>query len=442
MARAKSEPRGLEPAITWYREEHAKSSLAELLGLETSVLKKDASELARQLGAWSHSGEKASSSRDLGLVRGLLLELAGQGDLARDVYATVSEDDPGFEAALRARLTGLDPEPASNLLATLADASSDPTLGAVLLTEAALKNELRDAKLVDEWLERAVALEPAMAIAFRLGEQHARTLGDVERLVKWIRARREVTTDDVERSLDSVREALLTADGTPAIAGDLLAQTVAVNPSDIGLRELCERMTPGRGEERGAWREAAAEHATGPTRSALLLQAAFEYERAQNREGAARTARMAAESGGALAALTATRTAAGTPEAARVSESLLTQAKTETDSALQREIYEELSELDREQGDTASVILWQSAIVEQAPGFLPALRQLLRAYAATDREAEIEPILAKVAGLLAGAEGVAHARLAARFRVKAGSWVGRRELAELALARDPTSLWA
>src|SRR6185369_10924781 len=198
---------------------------------------------------------------------------------------------------------------------------------------------------------------------------------------------------------------------------------IAAHPGDVGLRELYERLgSGGGGAERGAWREAAAEHASDATRSQLELQAAFEYERAGERASAARLAQRAAASGGELARLTAQRTAAGTPEAARVSEDLLARAKATRDPAEQRELYEALSELDRESGDGASVVLWQTAILEQSPEWLPALRKLEQAFAAAGREEALEPVCSTLARVLSDLEGLAHARLGARFRAKAGAW--------------------
>jgi tetratricopeptide (TPR) repeat protein len=134
--------------------------------------------------------------------------------------------------------------------------------------------------------------------------------------------------------------------------------------------------------------------------------------------------------------------AAGTPEAARVSEDLLTRARAATDPSEQRELYEALSELDREQGDMASVVLWQTAILEGTPEWLPALRQLEQAYATTARNDALEPICTRLARVLPDLEGLAHARLGARFRAKAGAWATQRELAEIGATRHPGSVWA
>lgn len=432
----------LTPACEAFSAEHEQAALSRLLRVERAAANQRPADVAEALASWGAPRDDGPSERDRSLSQGLVLEIAGDSQGALAAYRTASEADPGFEAALRARLGSLEVEARAESLSALAQASSDPAQAALILVEAALKGSESDPHVVDERLKRAIALDPGQAIAFRIGEQRARSAGDAARLVEWLKARRELSTDDVERSLDLVREALLVSDEEPTRAAALLEQAISAHPGDVGLRELHERMVPGGvGSERGAWREAAAEHAAENTRPLLLMQAAFEYERAGDRVNAARTARIAAETGGALAQLTARRMAAGTPEATRVAEDLLERARAATDPTEQRELYEQLSELDRERGDTASVALWQSAILEGSPESLPALRYLEQAFAG-DREAELEGVASRLARLLPDAEGAAHARLAARLRLKAGNWSGRRELAELAATRDPNSIWA
>jgi tetratricopeptide (TPR) repeat protein len=436
-------PEELDGPVARFVAEHEGSPLGRALELELAVAARATTRVAEALGSWGASTAEQPSVRDRELGRGLLLELAGEREQAWKAYAAALTADPAFEAALRAKLPSLDSETASGALSELAFASSDSTHAALVLVEAAVKSGFDDEKRVDEWLERAVTLDPNVSIAYRLGEEHARSLGNNERLVKWLRARREVATDDLERALDVVREARFTADATPDAAAALLAGAITAHPSDIGLRQLYERMTPaGTGDDRPTWREAAAERASGAARTLLLLQAAFEYERAQNREGAARTARLASGAGNALASILRVRMAAGTSEAAAVAEELLAEARAATDLDSQRELYERLSELDRQRGDEASVLLWQTAILERSPDFLPALRQLFRAYASSERDEDLAGITAALARLLPGGEGVAHARVASRLKLKAGAWEERRELAEAAASREPSSLWA
>jgi len=432
----------LEPLLRTFVETHAGSATAALLELELATARRRHADVGVALGRFGEEANEQPSPRDRALARALVVELGADHAGARMAYADASEADPSFEGALRARLGVLDPDAQGSALAELAASTSDGTHGALLLLEAAQRVGALDATRVDEWLKRAVTLEPALAIAFRTGEQQARAAADAERLADWLKARREVTPDEVERALDLVREALLLSDTKPAEAQLLLEGAIQLHPGDVGLRELHERLGGGRDGERGAWRETAAEHASEGTRALLELQAAFEYERAGDRANAARLAARAATSGGALARLTAERTAAGTPEAARLAEDLLARARAAEDRVEQRELYEALSELDRERGDTASVVLWQNAILEHAPESLPALRQLELAYAAEGRDEELEPICARLARTLPDLEGFAHARLAARFRAKSGAWATQRELAELAADRNPSSVWA
>jgi len=432
----------LEPVMKDYFVEHPGGALAELLRLELATVHRRHADVASALGSWGDGAASGQAARDRALARALVLELGGDRDGAPAAYVDASEADQGFEAALRARLSTLETDAAAAALAQLAGVVADPTHGALLLLEAALRAGNADPAQADEWLKRATQLDPSLSLAFRAGEQYARSSADASRLIEWLKLRRDVTSDDVEKALDLVREALLSAEGKPEEARSLLETAIAAHPGDIGLRELHERLGSGGGHERGAWREAAAEHATDTTRSLLELQAAFEYERAGDRASAARLAQRAAASGGALARLTAERTAAGTPEATRVSEDLLARARASSDAVEQRELYEALAELDRERGDDASAVLWQKAILEGSPEWLPALRKLEQAYATAGRDEDLEPVCSALARALHDLEGLAHARLGARFRAKGGAWGAQRELAEIGAARHPGSVWA
>ena len=253
----------LGPDVDRFSDSHSDHPAARLLALELAVANRNAISLADAAAALP-GRDSAPEKRDTSLARGLLLELAGNTEAAREAFQAASAADPDFEAALRARLPGLTEDEASAALVALADASSDPARAALLLVEAALRSGLRDSRAVDEWLKRSVSLDSALGLAFRIGEQDARTNADTERLLEWLRARREASNDDVERALDLVREALLTSDSNPAAAAELLDTAIASHPGDVGLRELCERMRPGDSAARGSWREAAAEHAREP----------------------------------------------------------------------------------------------------------------------------------------------------------------------------------
>jgi tetratricopeptide (TPR) repeat protein len=430
-------------AARHFAEHAASDPFARLLTMELDLRARNAARLAESVGALPGGADDERSLRHRELSRALVLELARDQDAARETYLSVLDRTPSFEAALRAVLPSLSPAEQSAALDTLAEAASDPSHAALASIESALRAGTDDTDALDERLRRAVAHDPSLPFPYRIAELSARRNGDAKRLIEWLRARREASSDDTERALDQVREALLVADTDPVAAAELLEAAIATHPSDVGLRELHERVSPGASANRAEWREAAAEQASPTTRQSLLLQAAFEHERAGERARAARAARLAADiSDNPVALLTAQRLAPGTPEAAPVAEALLAQAKAASDPVAQRELYEQLSELDAERGDPASALLWQRAILDGSPDHLPALRRLEQAYLTGAREEDLEPVAAALARALKDAEGVAHARLALRLKLRAGDWSSGRELAELALERDPNSFWA
>ncbi len=443
-------PQGYEGGLAWlrgavesYEETHREQPLTQLLLLELALRANAALPVATALGEWPLSANDVRARRDRDLARGLVLELGGGRESARPAYLAALEADAGSEAAVRALLTSFDADRYREAVLGLAEASRDRSQSALYCLEALLGAPLAEPSDARDLLQRAILADPTLPLAYRIAEQFARSRGDAEDLAQWLRARREVSGDDFAKALDLVREALLVAEHDLSRAAELLSDAIRTRPSDVGLRELFERLRPGADSERGAWRESVAEQSADRTKAMLLLQAAFEYERAGERASAARAARAAVDAGaGALATTMALRTAIGTPEAARVSEDLLARAKEAPDAVEQRELYEQLSEFDRARGDASSAILWQGAILERSPEHLPALRRLEHSYISAARDDELEPIAAALAKLLSDGEGEGHARLAARFRRKSGSWLLVREMAELAAKRPEPPLWA
>ena len=433
----------LGPAVQTFDETHHGEALSALLLLELAVRARAAGSVAQALAEWPSADDDESVARDRELARALTLELGGEADAARAAYLDALEKDPACEAALRPVLSSLDADKMRAALSALAEASKDDSQGALYLLEALLLATPADQQQQSELLQRAVERDSALPLTYRIAERFARARGDADELSRWLRARRDSASDDVARALDLVREALLVAEVDLSRAAELLAEAIKARPGDVALRELFERLRPGADSERGEWRETAAAQAGERSKPILLLQAAFEFERAGDRAAAARAARSALEAGGgALASTMAQRTALGTPEAARVSNDLLALAKQAADAGEQRELYEQLSEFDRARGDASSAILWQSAILERSPEHLPALRRLEHAYLSSGRDDDLDPIALSLARLLNDAEGNAHARLSTRLRRKSGSSTLVREAAEIAARRTPTPLWS
>ncbi len=416
--------------------EHA--ALTRLLSVERAIASKDYSAAADTLGTLAPPDAEASRQ----LVAALAQELTGGASAALAAYQRAHGKSPAFEAPLRAQVESSGPRRAATLLEQGAEASENEARRALLLTEAAIRSQSEAPELTIGLLERAREADPTLPFASRLAELASRMTGDPQQLLEWIRLRRDSSEDPIEKAYDQVREALFTADEDLGGAADLLALAAEERPGDVGLRELGERLNPGSNLDRGAWRESAAAEAEGSVKGRLLLEAALNYEREGDREAAARTARAALDAGaGPLAEITRERTAAGTAEAADLSDLLLSQAKAETDPTKARALYERLSLLDLARGDQSSALLWQSAILEDSPTYLPALRQLEHAYLAAQRDEDLVPIERTLSTTLPGWSGLAHAILATRLIKKTDEWLNARDVVYETNHPSPRPYW-
>ena len=424
-----------------FENSHPMSPLARLLSLEFAKAEQAKGAVAVALGEWPRSTESPEAERDQRLAAALVHELAGEHSSATVMYRRVLELDPTSEAALRA-LAHAAPAQTGELLTELADHLGATPRAALSLLEAALRQGSEDDGY-HALLERAKVADPELSLSYRLAEVAARQSGDSVALLRALRARREAADDPIEQALDLVREALLVAESDLALAERLIEEALRACPGDLALRELSERMVPTEAEERAHWREAAAETSEGASRARLLVEAALERGRVGEHEAAARDAYAASElTHNSLWRVTAERYATLGPAAARISESLLEQARASENAEAQRHVYERLSQIDQARGESSSALLWQSAILEQSPGHLPALRRLEHAYINGDRLDELEPIAVGLARVLDAQESNAHARLAARLRVRRGAWSGAREMAEISLRHSENELWA
>ncbi len=423
-----------------FESTHPLSPLSRLLTLEFARAAQAKGAVAVALGEWPRDG--ADAERDQRLAAALVHELASEHSSATVMYRRALELDAGSEAALRA-LSSAAPAQTSELLIELSDHLGAAPRAALALLEAALRQGSDDSARYQALLERAKVADPELSLSYRLAEVAARQSSDGALLLTALRSRREAADDPIERALDLVREALLVAESDLPLAERLIEEALRARPGDLALRELVERMVPSEAPERAAWREASAASSEGPVRARLFAEAALERARARDSEAAARNAYLAAEAGGSeLSRVFAERHAATGPAAARISESLIEQARATEDPREQRRLYERLSQLDQTRGESSSALLWQSAILEQSPEHLPALRRLEHAYITGDRLEELEPVAVSLARVLDPAESNAHARLAARLRVRRGAWAEARELAEISLAHSGSELWA
>jgi len=418
--------------------QHGPRALTQILDLEFALAEGRAGAIAETLAAWP--GMETGPQK--ALVSALALEVSGDRAAAKRALKQALVLDPDHEGATRALLNDASPAEAAELLGHLAEAKDDPAQAGFLLLEAALRRT-DDPKASDELLVQAAASAPELPLVYLQGEQQARQRGDADLLLNWLRQRREAATDSIDRAFDYVREALLVAESDMTLAASLLGDAVAARPHDIALQELHDRLTSQSGVERGRWREEVADQVSDESRQRLLLEAALEYERALDIESAARVATKAkANSQSPFVALTAERLNIARGNSAALSEALLKSAREETDARAQRELYERLSELDEAKGDHASALLWQSAILERTPDYLPALRRLEHEYISTGRWDDLEPIALTLARQLDPSEASAHATFVTHQRILSGRWDQAREAIALACKNEHPNLWA
>lgn len=431
------EPR-LKRAIARLAEKHGTQPLTQILMLEFALREHQASAIAQILTSWP--GTETGPSKPLAAA--LALEVTGDKSSARAQLEKALEIDPNQEAAIRALITDAPPARAAELLTSLADAKDDPAQAGFLLLEAALLRT-DDAKAAEDLLVQAAASAPDLPLVYLQGEQHARQRGDAELLLNWLRQRRENATDSIDRAFDYVREALLVAESDMTLAANLLREALSARPADVALQELHERLASQSGVERGKWRETVAAEVSDDERQRLLLEASLEYERAGDLESAARVASMAeASSDSEFVKLTTERLNIAQGASAALSEKLLKAARAATDATEQRELYERLSELDELKGDRSSALLWQSAILERTPDYLPALRSLEHEYITAGRWDDLENIALELARQLDPSEADARATFVAHQRVLSGRWDAAREAIALACRHEHPSLWA
>jgi tetratricopeptide (TPR) repeat protein len=437
----------LTSAVLGHTEHSSDSGTSRALSLELDLDAKAGAKVARAVASWH--GEATDGDRDGALAGALLAEIAGDTDFGVEGYDRARQADPAHEGATRARAAHADAQLASMVLSAHAQSIVPGTRAAVLFSEAAirlLEVEVPDTSIEDErdrLLRGAAEIDPRLPLSIHLGERTARSRGDRDGLIEWLHMRRQATEDPIEQARDFVREALISPEGAAHAAG-LLAQALRARPNDIGLRELYERLSPERPEDRAVWRAERAAVATGIDAARLWLEAALEHERDGKLDLAASAARQAMAAGETqLAPLCAYRCALAGHGTGDLIDVLLARAKESTDPAERLEFYERLADLDEQgRGDAASGLLWRRTILDETPTHLPTLRRVASALIAAGRDEELEPVALTLARTLEGPEAIAHAMLSARLRLRIHGWDETREPVELAYRQQPRALWA
>ncbi|MBI5538391.1 MAG: hypothetical protein HY898_37050 [Deltaproteobacteria bacterium] len=430
--------------VATLREKNPDSDIGRLLQLECDLAAGRSDSVVGELSGWaSTTSTGGEADRDRALASGLAAEALGDKERARGEYERALSADPANESCTRV-ICGFDKQGAAGRLADLARSSQDELKASVLLLEAALR-EGPESDDYDAHLRRAQELAPKLPFAGFLGERRARSRGDVDGTLEWLRLRRESTEDPVEAAYDQCREAMLMVEKDAALAASILDTASSARPSDMALRELYERFASERPSDWVSWRVERAAELEGADRARLLLEASLDMERSGAGEEAGKLARQAAEGGaGGLAALCAERAEFAGAPSTLAADALMEQARSETNQIRdRREARERLAELDEfGRNDPASAMLWHRAIIEESPQHLPSLRRLEHAYIGEGREEDFEPIASELAKVLQGPEADAHSMVAARIRLRESAWTSTRELVDIAFAQSRPSLWS
>jgi tetratricopeptide (TPR) repeat protein len=423
---------------------NADGSVVRALELETHAESGAVGDLAVALAAWPTRHDTGlDEERDRALAAALVYEFGGASEQALEEAHRALELDPASEAAARICLAH-DNDSAPALLEALAAREGDtPLRGALWLIEAALRRTERGEN-VQELLERAHELAPDLPFASALGSRLGRAAGDLDAVLRWVRRRRDASDDLVETAHELVREALLVAGEDESLAASLLDQACVARPEDVALRDLFDRLSPEPRADRPAWLAARADASEGASRARFALQAAWAFEQQGDLERAAHYAALADEAGPTpLAGVVKERLDALGPGAAAMRESLIEAARNAPTKAEEREAYEKLAELDAgPRRDPEGSLLWHRSILEIDPASLPSLRRLEHSLVAEGREDDLEPLFADLAKYVDGAEAAAHARAAARLRLRVQPWENTQALVERAASAGDSNLWA
>lgn len=431
------------------------SAFIRALGMELDIDSSAADRVAQAITTWGSDGERPADAGSM-LIAALLAEIAREPERARTTYAEIHREDPSCEVVVRAAAGEGDAAAFARMLKEHAEqlGTENPNRRAILLTECAIRFASLAAAATPDSPEAAAFAEegdtcakaaaegaPNIPIAVHLGEISARTRGDQEALVEWLRFRRESTADPIERAHDLTREALLVSDGESAAASSLLEEALRARTTDFGLRDLYERLSPDPTSDRATWREARIPDLPPREAARLCVEAALDYERSGDIEAASRCAKLAESLGEKdLAPIAAYRCALAGFGTAELVDALLPQARSIEEPELRLEIYERLAELDeRGRNDAASALLFRRSILDENPTHTHTLRRVASALMSGGRTDEIEPIAMELARTLEGGEAVAYAALAARLRTR---WEDTAEPVAIAYAQLPRPLWA
>ncbi len=354
----------------------------------------------------------------------LIHEGQGHVDSAADAYGQAFDAEPGSLWLARALAHTSRGTELAQVLATRARATNVPQRALFSLLAAALASSGDER---DMYLERAREADPTEPLVPRLGSLLSARSGDAERRIFWLGALRDASLGPGERALTTLREAMALAERDAATAGALVSELCERYKGDLPLAEYAEQLTGSDAAERATHR-LAWEPQTNEEAAWLLSEALWLASEAGDAKLAAQSARaLADKTGSALAIAAAELLERDAGELTRLTEPLLAATRDTEHPERQRFAFEKLAELDEARGDASSALLWQRAMLEVAPGHLPALRRLEHELLGAGRENEWRELAETIAGRLHGADGAAYALFLGAEQLATGDYRSARK---------------
>jgi tetratricopeptide (TPR) repeat protein len=369
-------------------------------------------------------------------------DLVAATDAARQAVAVEPTGLPGILALLAAQA----PDAEAAAIAAAQSADDDGRFAALAVRVALAALRRGDLDTVKQAADVAFTAQPSDPVAPFLAELRARRAGDFEGVLEAVRARAQAAADPVAKATHLVREILLLLGADPTTASERAEEATKLVPRDLGMRALYERLAADAAQGRAEFRAELAATLEGTGKAEALLDAAREAERQGDLESAEKYAQASENAGGgAEAASLRHRVQSRGDGAARLAEELLDASKKAEDTAVRREMYETLADLDLfARGDATSAIMWHQAILEETPDHLPSLRRLEHMLVSEGREDDYEMVATQLTRVLPKDSRDAHAEVAARLRLRRPGtpWDSIADLVAYAVERENPSLWA
>jgi len=372
-------------------------------------------------------------------VSAMFFEAGRAQDSARTAWEQVKTTNSSREAALRALLPALtDVEKRTQLEAYAEQFTLDDERVPWLLLEAALCASAAEPETAQRLLEHAHAISPNLVLTMTMGEDLARLAGNSEAAINWLGKRADLADDASEIALLAAQEALLHKGSDAAAAEMCASRALAADGPDPALLVLRDFVAPGLNS--GDFERP---DSGDPPQFELLCETAARAAWAGNWRATNESVIQIWESKTSeIATLWAELAATFGQRHQKLFEKLFSEARTETDPNVQRELYERLAKLDPNFGQEGATDLWLNAIVERAPDNLAALRGLERSAARRSRWPELITIAEKLVQQLDRNEANGYSWLASTLNVYTGNWPNGESVTEWAAQQQPAPLWA